>query len=233
MSKFVTWDTQNDRPKGSNGFLKLEHGNKYRVRLVSNAVQYFQHWDPVICRSPGADAEGKTVDPLMLMGYAPKKRYAIWVIHRDDENKLKIMDFPPTLFDQFVDWKSTFNNDNPGGSTGPDWIIKVERPGNDPKRTKYKANYLDRTPFTEEELKRFKEGISIGEGKTVALKERLAEVRRANTPDEIRDLLDKKGDPTGPSAPSSSEGKKSEAPKSEAPKPEAKKVDAKSEEYDF
>lgn len=191
MPKYVGWDEQ-DKKQGQGGqFLKLEAGKKYKVRLVSNAVQYFQHWEPVICRSPGTDPKtNQTIDPLMLMNYTPKKRYAIWVFDREDQNKLKVMDFPPTLYEQFAEWKANFN-ENPGGPNGPDWSIKLEVPGTDRRRTKYKATHLDKTPFTEDELKLIKEGN---------LKEKLTELRKENTPDEIRTMLAaKNGDPTGPS----------------------------------
>lgn len=193
MPTYVSWDETSDRGKGQGGgqFLKLEAGKKYKIRLVSRAVQYFQHWEPVICRSPGIDPKtGQTLDPLMLAGYSPKKRYAIWVIDREDGNKLKVMDFPPTLFDQFADWRANFNED-PGGPSGPDWIIKLEVPGTDRRRTKYKASYLDKVPFTAEELALIKEGN---------LKAKLADLRKENTPEEIRQLMaSKNGDPTGPS----------------------------------
>lgn len=205
MPKYVGWDEPEERKGGQGGgqFLKLEAGKKYKVRLVSRPVQYFQHWDPVICRSPGVDPEsGKTLDPLMLQGHTPKKRYAIWVFDREDQNKLKVMDFPPSLRDQFVEWKANFNED-PGGPNGPDWIVKLEVPGTDRRRTKYKASYLDKAPFTQEELKQITEGN---------LKEKLNELRRENTPEEIRQLLAAKGDPTGPTSIPS-------APAAEAPEP--------------
>ena len=191
MPKFVGWDEQEGK-KGQGGqFLKLEANKKYKVRLVSNAVQYFQHWEPIICRSPGVDPKtNQTVDPLMLQNFIPKKRYAIWVFDREDQNKMKVMDFPPTLYEQFAEWKANFN-ENPGGANGPDWVIKLEIPGTDRRRTKYKATHLDKTPFTEDEAKLIREGC---------LKEKLAELRKENTPDEILTMLAAKNvDPTGPS----------------------------------
>jgi len=191
MPSFVGWDEQGTQKKGGGGqFLKLEAGKKYRVRLVSNAVRYFQHWEPVICRSPGVDAKGVVLDPLMQMNYTPKERYAIWVFDREDGNKLKVMDFPPTLYEQFSEWKVNFN-DAPGGPNGPDWVIKLEVRGNDRRKTQYKASNLEKTTLTPEELELIKNGN---------LKEKLAELRKENTPEEIRNLIAaKNGDPTGPS----------------------------------
>lgn len=202
MPKYVGWDETNDKGRQGGGqFLKLEAGKKYKIRLVSRAVQYFQHWEPVICRSPGIDPKtGKVIDPLMLANYTPKKRYAIWVINREENNKLQVMDFPPTLFDQFAEWKANFSED-PGGPNGPDWIIKLEVPGTDRRRTKYKASYLDKTPLTEDELKIIREGVTImvdGKETKMSLKDRLGDLRKENTPEEIRALMEQKNDPSGP-----------------------------------
>lgn len=185
MPKYVPWDQQprSSKGNGSTQFLKLEAGKKYRVRLVSKPLVFFQHWDPIACRSPQPGEDGKIVDPLMLMGFEPKRRYSIWVLDRDDANKLKIMDFPPTLYEQFVEWKNDFNDD-PGGPNGPDWNIRLEIPGGDKRRTKYKANHLDRKPFTKDEA----DAIANG-----GLNEKLADLRRDHSPDEIRQMLSDAG----------------------------------------
>lgn len=205
MPKYVSWDDAGDKSKGNGAgalFLKLEPGKKYRIRLVSNPVVYYQHWEPVICRSPGVDPKTQqTLDPLMLTGATPKKRFAIWVFDRDDANKLKVMDFPPSLCDQFAEWKANFG-EAPGGPNGPDWFVKLEVPGTDRRRTKYKASNLEKAPFTEEEIRAIKEGVTVmqdGKEVKVSLKDRLTELRKENTPDEIRALLAAKQDPSGPS----------------------------------
>lgn len=194
--KFVDWEADSSRSGDGGQFLKLKGGNKYRVRLVGKAVGYLQHWDPVICRSPGKDDKGNIIDPLMIDGHEPKKRYAIWVINRDDGNKLQIMDFPPTLFDQFKAWKSACNEE-PGGSKGCDWQIRLEIPSNgDKRRTKYLAMPLDRTPFTEEEIALMRQ---------IDIKKVLTEVRRDNTPEEIRKMMADKANKGSSSGGSSEE----------------------------
>jgi hypothetical protein len=221
--KYVGWDEKNPGGGGGGMFLKLEAGKKYRIRLIGKPACYNQHWEPVICRSPGVDPDTKkTLDPLMLQGFTPKKRFAMWVIDREDGNKLKIMDFPPVLFEQFAEWKTSVNED-PGGQNGCDWSIKLEIPGGDRRRTKYKATSLAQTPLTEEELKAIKEG---------GLKEKLYEARKANTPEEIRAMLAQKtgADPSGPSDPvvagaSQDAVSTGAAPSSEKPKNESKDFD--------
>ncbi len=172
----------------SSQFLKLKAGESYKVRLVGRPVGYLQHWEPVICRSPGKDPETKQIiDPLMLKGHEPKERYAIWVLDRKDNNALKVMDFPGSLLDKFVKWKDEFQ-DEPGGQKGPDWKITLTvPPGADKKRTQYDAMNLDRTGFTQEELDLFKK-MGGGEG----LRAKLAEFRRDHTPEEINEMLAKK-----------------------------------------
>lgn len=185
MANFMDWgDSTSSKFSGGekSQFLKLQAGNKYRLRLVYKPIRYYQHWEPVICRSPGADPVTKQIiDPLMLEGIEPKQRFACWVIDRAD-GQLKIMDFPGVLFDFFKEWKINYN-DEPGGENGPDWAIKLEQPpGGNKTMTKYKAMALDRTPFTPDEKKLI----------TPDLTKRLAELRKDNTPDEIREMLAKK-----------------------------------------
>ena len=194
MNSYVTWDSiKKEGGTGGGIFLKLQAGSKYRLRLVGSPLKYLQHWtmsgSSVTCRSPGTDpTTGQIVDPLMLMGEEPKVRFAMWVLNRDDGNKLQIIDFPPQLAQHFALWKEGFN-DEPGGKNGPDWQIKLDAPGGVKSQTKYSALALDRAPFTEEELKRIQDG---------KLRERLDDVRRANTPEEIRAMLaDKKAGGTG------------------------------------
>lgn len=188
--KHIPWEKTSNNNKGEEGgsqFLKLKAGETYKVRLVGRPVGYLQHWEPVICRSPGKDPETKQIiDPLWLKGHEPKERYAIWVLDRKDNNGLKVMDFPGKLLDLFVKWKDEFQ-DEPGGAKGTDWKIMLEvPPGAEKKFTQYSAMNLDRTPFTQEELDLFKK-MGGGEG----LRAKLAELRRDHTPEEINEMLAK------------------------------------------
>lgn len=204
MPKFLSWDEAKTRTSksGSGGytsdgveFLKLEVNKKYKVRLVGTPYEYLQHWSPVICRSPESEKTcEELVDPILQMGLQteyPKPRYAMWVFDRNDGNKLKVMDFAPTMLDKFKGWKENFNED-PSGLNGPDWIIQGNCPGSDKRKTKWECNYLDKTPFTQEE----KEAIKGGD-----LKNKLFKVRAPHTPDQIREMLAKKGAATQASAP--------------------------------
>lgn len=184
MSSFVEWSEEEQQPqKKSTGssFLKLEAGKRYTVRLVGKAYKYFQHWEPVVCRSPGTDPEtGQVLDPLMQAGLEPKLRYSIWVLDRNDGNKLKLMDFPSTLFKTFLEWKEAYNED-PGGIQGTDWNIKLEVPaGGNKKNTKYSAFPLKQTPFTPEEAELIKK---------MQIREKIVELRGPHSPEEIRAMI--------------------------------------------
>lgn len=224
MPKFSNWDeggtsAQNSSNSGErkSRFLKLQAGNKYRVRLIDKPLHYFQFWEPIIVRSPGTDENGNVVCPLMQMGEVPKDRYAIWVMDRNDDNYLKIMDFPPSLFNYFKTWHEA-TGQNPGGKQGCDWQITVKAPQGGQKKqyTKYEALALDRTPFSEEEIASMKEGVTIyrdDEERQVSLKDFLLDVRRDDTPEEIRKKLNEIGKSVGSkttSAPAQSRVEKAE-----------------------
>lgn len=222
MTKFVDWDTESTRGKGDGDsqFLKLKAGGKYRVRLVGRPISYLQHWEPVVCRSPYQDEDGKVIDPLMLEGKEPKKRFSAWVLDREDGDKLKVMDFPPSLFDSFKEWRGANNNDEPGGSKGCDWKIVVTLPaGGDRRKTKYAAYPSAPTPFTEEELARMKE---------IDIKKKLEDYRKPHSPEEIRRMLAEKGMKIGGASPSASASfAEEEAPEE---KPAKKAFDPKSDD---
>jgi len=168
---------------GGSDFLKFEMNKAYKLRMVGKPYEYYQHWEPVICRSPGVQ-DGKVLDPLMLEQKNPTTRYACWFINRED-GTMKIIDFPGSLLDSFLDWAKAYNAE-PGGKNGCDWQIKREGSANDPRKSKYKAMPMDKTPFTEAELEMFK---AKGD-----LPKIIEDFRKPNTPEEIRQMLaDKRG----------------------------------------
>jgi len=181
--KWLDWEQGEDEDmvSSSNGgglFLKLQQGNRYKIRLVGKALHYYQFWEPIVVRSPYKDDDGTVICPLCQAGFTPKDRFSIWVIDRED-GKLKIMDFPPSLFNSFREWHKATNED-PGGRNGPDFSIKVEAPSGKQKYVKYSATSIAPAPFTEEEIKQIKDG---------KLKERMNEVRKDDSPDDIRQKM--------------------------------------------
>jgi len=180
--KFTGWDDQGSKPKGQT-FLKLTAGQEYRLRLIGNPTPvllvYLENkltGSKMVYRSPYMDEAGKIIDPLLLAGVITqddlKEKWSCWVIDRTD-GKFKITDVGWGLKNKFGMWKKNFN-DEPGGPKGPDWAISSTGTF---KNTKWEAMPLDRTPWTDEEVKFMKENN---------LKKLIEEVRRPDTPDEIR-----------------------------------------------
>ena len=189
MATYTEWEDAKSKKSGG-VFLKLEEGKKYKVRLVGKAIVYWMHWKgdncPFTCISPYIDADGKTLDPLMLAGLSPSSRYAIWVLNRDEGNKLQVMDFPQGVCDRFKAWKSNFN-DEPGGGNGPDWIIEKKKTGPSAKNVKWVADYLDRTPFTPAEI------ASIKSPESGDLKKRLVDYYPPASPEKIKAMMAEAG----------------------------------------
>lgn len=70
MPKYYNWNQGGTSGGGQDGgiFLKLQKGEKYRVRLIGKPLHYYQFWDPIVCRSPHIDEKTKEVlCPLMQM----------------------------------------------------------------------------------------------------------------------------------------------------------------------
>jgi hypothetical protein len=189
QANFFDWEKPTrDNPGGGGDrqavtFLKLQAGGTYRVRLIGSPVLYYQHWEPIMCRSPYFKDDGSTDDPLIQLNsnFQPKKRYAIWVIDRDEKDpskRFKVMDFAPSLYDQFYNWKDKFN-DKPGGMRGPDWVIEGKK-GKTNRQTKWVGSYLDRVPLTQEE-------VAYIDGHP--LKETIANLRKPDSPDYIRQKM--------------------------------------------
>ena len=225
MATYRDWeDAKNKKGAGGGGiFLKLEEGKKYKVRLVGKAICYYMHWKgdncPITCISPYIDEKtNKTLDPLMLQGVSPSPRYSIWVLNRNEGNKLQVMDFPQGLCERFAAWKQNFN-DEPGGANGPDWIIEKKKTGPSAKNVKWTADYLDRTPLTAEEV------VMIKSPEVGDLKRRLVEYHPPETPEKIRALMAEAGMPvTGavaaaPSAPTAQAAAPQAAPAKPAAAP--------------
>ena len=148
----VDWgDIEKGRGAGGNSkFLKMPEG-QHQVRLVGKAFMYYKHWDPILAVCPGKDGGC----PMCNSGTLARMRYAVNAIDRRD-GQLKILDAGTQLFEDFRVYFDTTKID-PGSKEGPDFIVKVEVPGGDKRRTKYKAIALQPTPFTEQEAAQIRE----------------------------------------------------------------------------
>ena len=195
-AKVFSWNeipaNPNQKKSGKSAFLKLEPGQTYTVRLVLDPIAYLQHWEPVICRSPFKDEKtGEIIDPLMALGHEPKQRFACWVLHREDGNTLKLMDFSVGLAKDFKRWSTANGGESAGGMKGPDFRIIVEK-GETKLKTRYTAVHINVAPFTQDEI-----AVLKASGGTDGLMSKLKDLRRDHTPEEIRAMMAEKGI-TGP-----------------------------------
>lgn len=160
-------------------FMELVVGRTYRLRMVGKPYEYYQHWKPIVCRSPGV-RDGEVLDPLMVMGKLPTPMYAAWFLVRAGD-VLKLVDFPESLLNHLLKWAKA-NNAEPGGRHGCDWEIRCVRATHYLNKSKYDAVALGQTPFTEAEFAVF--------GARGDLASILEKARSPHTTEEIRHMLD-------------------------------------------
>lgn len=98
--KMIDWDQIPDRKvfgkfekkeKRQDQFLKLEANQKYKVKIASHIIEFFEVWDQGRC---------KIVDEKHPQG---KRRYACVVIDMAD-GKAKVMCGPVGLFSKLAEW---------------------------------------------------------------------------------------------------------------------------------
>lgn len=175
-------------PKSSNGgsqssieHLTLAEGPTYRIRLVGKPYQFWRHYEVLRATSPGFKS-----DVAWQAGHVPRERYAILILDRNDNNKLKILEAGPAVFNEFKNYFELKQRD-PGGKEGPDWMIQVKVPSRtkdgktikDKRQTQYKVMADESAPFNAEEQKYIKDNW-------VELKD----VKKPTDPDLIKEMLE-------------------------------------------
>ena len=186
MSEYVDWSDVAPKPSGNGGnldFLRLKSGNTYKIRPLHKPVHFYKYFHR------GEDGKLRTAltgDPTDCPVAAehpglrkPANRYAIFVIDRNDGNKIKVMEAPVSVFKHFRD-RFEATGQKPGGNKdGGDWQIKITGSG---LKTEYSATYLKDTPLTQEELEAFS-AVMDGD------RERLGKIYRIDSPEEIEKKL--------------------------------------------
>ena len=186
MENQVNWD-QIEAPKSnlSDKFLKLEAGGTYTVRLIKKPIAFWKYtvkrdnkFFVAITDNP-SDSDFKLKHPELRAAF----RLAILVLHREDSNKLKILEGPRALFENFTVYHGMVGID-PGSNESGDFRIKVICPnGKKDKDTKYQVSPIkdkSKTPFTAEEKSYIKENIKDFN---------LEEIFVSQTPQEIEKKL--------------------------------------------
>jgi hypothetical protein len=210
MSGFVEWD-EVEQPKsgfnsqgnsGNSGkFMKLEPNQTYRVRPVYKPIKFYKYYN----RKDGQLRSAVTEDPQNCTVKAkypdlkPQTRYACLVFDRNDENKLKILEGPQSLFNVFKHFKKVAQGAEPGGKDGGDFQIIVHCPnGKKDRNTTYECEFIENVSFTQEEkdfVKQHKEEYD------------LEQIFAAQSPEEIeKRLFDEGSDDTQSSSNTESSG---------------------------
>ena len=126
MSDWNMNDRSNDGTKIE--YLSLKQGI-YRVRLLKNPVKFAKYFHEKDGRSRFAVIDVSTIDSCPVKAKHPDLqkasiRYGVRVIDRNDNGKIKVMEFPYTVYQDICN-QSKHNKVNPGDATGADFVITV------------------------------------------------------------------------------------------------------------
>lgn len=156
MAKLLKWEDETGANQSSTNqreYLRFESNIEYRVRPVLYPVEFERFYNRVDGKLYSAIAGEPEGCPIRnKYGLEPKIRYAMNVIDRTD-GKLKIAEFPFTVYKALKTWKQNTQRE-PGGKDGTDFIIK--KTGSGIKGTKWLCESVQdalKTPWTEEDLK--------------------------------------------------------------------------------
>jgi len=187
MADEVQWGSVS-QGSGNAGFLKLDKGN-YKIRPVFGLVKFYKYFH----RDPQNKLRIATVKsnknrPEMDRHPELKKpalRYASLVIDRLDDNKIKIVEAPQTVFSPMGDRFDATQIDPGGVETGGDWQIKVTGDG---LNRKYSAVYINDTPLTKDEKKAIAEFLGKNDDGKLN-KSKLKDIYEFDTDEEVEEKL--------------------------------------------
>ncbi|NJL70138.1 MAG: hypothetical protein HC888_00390 [Candidatus Competibacteraceae bacterium] len=191
MGDYISWDTEFPQPKkggsgnGNNIYLRLEANQPRRIRPVHKPYmfwKYFHQAGPKDFRTAIiADPDQSSLKDKYPQN-RPSRKFAMVVFDREDDNKLKIMEFGSTVFAELKSYKN-ITKQEPGGPHGADiTICKVLAPGAPLRETEYTVKFEDRAPFTAEEM-------ALLKSEEVAEKYNLKKVFAPQTDEEVESIL--------------------------------------------
>lgn len=145
-----------DRKGKGNGitFLRFQSDKTYRVRPFAAAVEFYKIFvgkgKPSIIVDPDdKDEAAKLLTEKAGTEMRPSYRNAMFVLDRNDDNRVKIMEGGFQIFEAFANWSSG-SGTKPGSGAAGDWQITVTGDG---LNRKYQPVYLGPAMFTDEEKK--------------------------------------------------------------------------------
>lgn len=162
MPQEVDWSSMGGTKKsGGIEYVKFVSGQTEKIRPVGRAVRFLKFFvkTPQGNRSVVIDQEFRDEASAKLSSHfgqdvAPQMRYAINVIDRKDQ-KVKILECGPQIFDHFGNWSRANNNTSPGGTNAMDWAIT---PSGEGKNRKYVTTPVSPSVLTAEEVTRLTDG---------------------------------------------------------------------------
>ena len=172
-----------DPPKAASGdkrqivFKRLTSGQSHVVRPVHKPMAVYKYYVNEGGKTKSAIVADPEVCPVREKhpDLKPSLRYAINVIDRED-GELKVLEGPPTVFRAFRKWYEKTSK-APGGEKGGDFGIDVEGKG---LKTKYDCQFVESTPFTEEELNMIKKDPGLY---------KLPDIYKPHSPEDIERIL--------------------------------------------
>ena len=156
MSGFVQWNEVPNRGGGQAEFLALKSGNTYKIRPLFKPLNFYKYFHKVDGKLRTAIVSEEIVSQLSAMHpelNKPANRYAMYVLDRNDDNKVKIMEFSVSVFKNFSN-RFQLTGEEPGSNkNGSDWAIKVSGSG---FSTVYETTFIKNTPLTNDEVEAVK-----------------------------------------------------------------------------
>lgn len=198
MASYVEWDDVEPRKRGSSGgsggggkFLKLEANKEYTLRPLFRPIEFHKYFNKQDGQLRTAIVENPDTCEVRAKYTQLKKaqaRRAFLAFHREDENRLKVVELPSSATEAFKHYKKVAKAD-PGGAQGGDFLLKVICPnGIKDRDTTYEIEFQDAKPFTEEERKFVVEHVKSKDGK-INDEWDLEKLFAANTPEDIEHRL--------------------------------------------
>ena len=161
MASFIDWDDVDTtkRGKGRSGgggggkFMRLEANQTHRIRPIHKPVMFYKFYHTANGQFRTAIIESPEKSSLKEKHpqLRPSRRFAMVVFDRDDDNKMKILEFGSTVYEKFKSYKQ-ITKEEPGGANGGDFNITVECPnGKKDRDTTYDVQFAERCDFSDEE----------------------------------------------------------------------------------
>ena len=149
MAEFIQYDKISKNTGGSI-FLRIKSNEPaVHCRLVGNAVKTCKvFYENTWVNMNIDDANKLYQEHSYVFRFPPRAIYAILIIDRSD-GRVKILEFPTTVFREFSKRFEVTGNSPGDRCKGEEWKIKATGSG---KNTTYTAVYINTIALTEEEL---------------------------------------------------------------------------------